>query len=173
MTSQQMIALLEDLLKFLGSTRYFNIGFGRRLQRRQLVARIELVLHHVAAATHPAIQEARERWATTSFLRIDRDERVIEVNPDGTSWVRAWVKISTGFPTSPGTSERRRYEAAVADMPEIMRQIFLAHALDDLSYEAIAQQLHIDVAEVQSQLGSALARLADAVGREGDRSEIP
>src|SRR3546814_11048315 len=75
MTSQQMIALLEDLLKFLGSTRYFNIGFGRRLQRRQLVARIELVLHHVAAATHPAIQEARERWATTSFLRIDRDER--------------------------------------------------------------------------------------------------
>lgn len=170
MASQQIIALLGDLLKFLGSAGRFRMGFERRRQRSELTAWIELELAHLAAAPHPAIHEARERWATTSFLRIDRDERAVEVNPDGTSWVRAWVKISTSFPASPDSSERRRFEAAVADMPEIMRQIFLAHALDNSPYEAIAEQLHIEVAEVQSQLGFALVRLADAVGREGEKS---
>src|SRR3546814_15249143 len=78
---------------------------------------------------------------------MEQDEWVIEVNPDGTTWVRAWVKISTVFPARADTPDRRRFEAAVADMPEEMRQIFLAHALDGLPYETIAEQLLVGRSE--------------------------
>src|SRR3546814_21011206 len=81
--------------------------------------------------------------------------------------VRAWVKISTVFPARADTPDRRRFEAAVADMPEEMRQIFLAHALDGLPYETIAEQLLVGVAEVQLQVGMALARLDEAVAHDG------
>src|SRR3546814_6595864 len=65
------------------------MGFQRRARRRELAARVAEELKRLTAPPHPAIREARERWATTSFLRIDQDERVIEVNPDGTTWVRS------------------------------------------------------------------------------------
>src|SRR3546814_5382634 len=55
--------------------------------------------------------------------------------------VRAWVKISTVFPARADTPDRRRFEAAVADMPEEMRQIFLAHALDGLRSEEQTSEL--------------------------------
>src|SRR3546814_2772159 len=89
------------------------MGFQRRARRRELAARVAEELKRLTAPPHPAIREARERWATTSFLRIDQDERVIEVNPDGTTWVRAWVTISTVFPARADTPDRRRFEAAV------------------------------------------------------------
>src|SRR3546814_16590916 len=98
-----------------------GMGFPRRARRRELAARGAGELKRLTAPPDPAIREARERWATTSFLRIDQDERVIEVNPDGTTWVRAWVKISTVFPARADTPDRRRFEAAVADTPEEMR----------------------------------------------------
>lgn len=168
MSTRQIVELFRELVTFLEDRKLTSIDLRRRARRRKLAERVELELNRLAAPPHPAIQEARERWATTSFLRIDRDERLVEVNPDGTSWVRAWVKISAGFPASADAPERRRYEATVADMPEIMRQIFLAHALEGSPYEAIAERLHIDVAEVQSQMGFALARLDEAVGRAGE-----
>lgn len=167
MTTRQIVELLRERVTFLDDGKLVSIDFRRPARRRELAARVELELNRLTAPPHPAIQEARERWATTSFLRIDREERSIEVNPDGTSWVRAWVKISAGFPAA-DAPERRRYEATVAHMPEIMRQIFLAHALEGSPYEAIAERLHIDVAEVQSQMGFALARLDEAIGRAGE-----
>src|SRR3546814_17852190 len=84
--------------------------------------------------------------------------------------VRAWVKISTVFPARADTPDRRRFEAAVADMPEEMRQIFLAHALDGLPYETIDEQLLVGVAEVQLQMGLALARLDVAGAHDGGKS---
>lgn len=80
------------------------------------------------------------------------------------------MKISTVFPARADTPDRRRFEAAVADMPEEMRQIFLAHALDGLPYETIAEQLLVGVAEVQLQMGLALARLDEAVAHAGEKS---
>src|SRR3546814_1578265 len=81
------------------------MGFQRRARRRELAARVAEELKRLPAPPHPAIREARERWATISFLRIDQDERVIEVNPDGTTWVSAWVKISTVLPDRADSSE--------------------------------------------------------------------
>src|SRR3546814_12813830 len=114
------------------------MGDQRRARRRELAARVAEELKRRTAPPHPAIRDARERWATTSFLRIYQDERVIEVNPDGTTWVRAWVKISTVFPARADTPDRRRFEAAVADMPAEMRQIFPPHALAGLPYDTNA-----------------------------------
>ena len=170
MITRQIAELLQQLLHFLQDGKLVGMGFQRRARRRELAARVADELKRLTAPAHPAIREARERWATTSFLRIDQDERVIEVNPDGTTWVRAWVKISTVFPARADTPDRRRFEAAVADMPEEMRQIFLAHALDGLPYETIAEQLLVGVAEVQLQMGLALARLDEAVAHAGEKS---
>ena len=171
MITRQIIELLQQLLHSLQNGELVGMGFQRRARRRELAARVTEELKRLTAPAHPAIREARERWATTSFLRIDQDERVIEVNPDGTTWVRAWVKISTVFPARADTRDRRSFEAAVADMPEEMRQIFLAHALDGLPYKAIAEQLHVDVAQVQLQIGLALARLDEAVAQAKEMPE--
>ena len=171
MITRQIVELLQQLLHALEDGKLVGMVFQRRVRRRELAARVAAELKRLTAPAHPAIQEARERWATTSFLRIDQDERVIEVNPNGTSWVRAWVKISTAFPTRADTPDRRRFEAALADMPEEMRQIFLAHALDGLPYKTIAEQLHVDVAQVQLQIGLALARLDEAVAQAREMPE--
>lgn len=170
MNTRQTVELLQQLLQELEDGKLFGMVFQRRVRRRELAASVAAELKRLTAPAHPAIREARERWATTSFLRIDQDERMIEVNPDGTSWVRAWVKISTTFPARADTPDRRGFEAAVADMPEEMRQIFLAHALDGLPYETIAGQLHVDVAQVQLQIGLALVRLDEAVAQAGEKS---
>ena len=170
MITRQISEILQQLLHSLKDSKLVGTGFQRRVRGRELAARVAAEPKDLTAPAHPAIREARERWATTSFLRIDRDERVIEVNPDGTSWVRAWVKISTSFPARADTPGGRSFEAAVADMPEEMRQIFLAHAQDGLPYETIAEQLDVDVAQVQLQMGLALARLDEAVTQAGEKS---
>lgn len=169
MITRQIAELLQQLLHSLKDSKLVGTRFQRRVRRRELAARLAAEPKGLTAPAHPAIREARERWATTSFLRIDQEERLIKVNPDGTAWVRAWVKISTVFPARADTPGRRRFEAAVADMPEEMRQIFLAHAQDGLPYETIAEQLDVDVAQVQSQVGLALARLDEAVVQAGEK----
>src|SRR3546814_19540173 len=103
------------------------MGFQRRARRRELAARVAEELKRLTAPPHPAIREARERWATTSFLRIDQDERVLEVNTHGTPWVRGWVTISTVFPARADTPDCRHFEAGVADIPGRLRPIFSGH----------------------------------------------
>src|SRR3546814_5648076 len=85
MITRKISELLQQLLHSLQNGELVGMGFQRRARRRELAARVAEELKRLTAPPHPAIREARERWATPSFLRIDQDERVIEVNPDGTT----------------------------------------------------------------------------------------
>src|SRR3546814_6483220 len=79
MITRKISELLQQLLHSLQNGELVGMGFQRRARRRELAARVAEELKRLTAPPHPAIREARERWATTSFLRIDQDERVIGV----------------------------------------------------------------------------------------------
>jgi RNA polymerase sigma-70 factor (ECF subfamily) len=53
----------------------------------------------------------------------------------------------------------RRLEDAVASMPRVQREIFLAHRLDDLSYAEIAQRTGLSVKQVERQMARAIYKL--------------
>lgn len=163
MSTSRNATLLDDLLAFLRKTPDLSLGYDAR--RARLLAKLEAEVASLAPPCDPVIQEARERWATTPFIRIDPDERMIENDVDGSHWVRAWVRISHALPPRPDSPTRRRYEAAIAAMPERMRQIFLAHCVEDKSYETIATQFSIDLKTVQNEIAAALSQLAAVLER--------
>jgi RNA polymerase sigma-70 factor (ECF subfamily) len=53
----------------------------------------------------------------------------------------------------------RRLEEAVASMPRKQRAIFLAHRLDDMSYEEIADRTGLTVRQVERQMARAIYKL--------------
>jgi len=53
----------------------------------------------------------------------------------------------------------RRLERAVRRLPRREREIFLAHRLEDMSYEEIALQTGLAVDEVERRMASAMYRL--------------
>lgn len=53
----------------------------------------------------------------------------------------------------------RRLEEAIASMPRVQREIFLAHRLDDLSYAEIAQRTGLSVKQVERQMARAIYKL--------------
>lgn len=164
MSTERNAALPEDLLAFLRKTPGVSLGYYP--QRARLIARLEALVASLAPPCDPVIQEARERWATTPFIRIDPDERMIENDVDGSHWIRAWVRISHALPLRPDSPTRRRYEAAIAAMPERTRQIFLAHRVEDKSYETIAAQFATDLETVQNEIAAALFQLSVALERD-------
>ncbi|MET3436015.1 hypothetical protein [Sphingomonas sp. 1185] len=90
----------------------------------------------------------------TNFLRIDPDERCIELAPDGT-WVRSWVKVS-----AIDAHRLRRYEDALASLPLFTRELYLAHRNDELDYHALAHRFAITAPEVESHVADALLVIA-------------
>jgi DNA-directed RNA polymerase specialized sigma24 family protein len=63
----------------------------------------------------------------------------------------------------PGAKTLRALEAAVASMPRMRRQIFLAVRLDDLPYRQIADQTGLSVAQVERQMAGAMRQLVRAM----------
>ena len=53
----------------------------------------------------------------------------------------------------------RRLEDAVASMPRVQREIFLAHRLDDMSYAEIARRTGLSVKQVERQMARAIYKL--------------
>jgi RNA polymerase sigma-70 factor (ECF subfamily) len=53
----------------------------------------------------------------------------------------------------------RRLETALANMPRIQRQIFLAHRLDGMSFAEIARRTGLSQRQVERQMARALAKL--------------
>lgn len=64
---------------------------------------------------------------------------------------------------SPGAETLRALEAAVASMPRMRRQIFLAVRLDGLPYQQIADQTGLSVAQVERQMARAMRQLVRAM----------
>ncbi|AMK23235.1 hypothetical protein GG804_02060 [Sphingomonas histidinilytica] len=162
MSDRDSMVLLLEALAFLNDHPNFSLRRDRRRTSYDLAARIDRYLARRAGPTHPAIPEARDRWASTSFLRIDPDEYLVEPAEFG-YWVRGWILIGR---TSLGEADpelRARYEAAVAALPDITRQAFIAHRVEGLEYGPIAERLGISAIDVQVRIAEALIAIAKAV----------
>ncbi|MDR6116596.1 MULTISPECIES: hypothetical protein [unclassified Sphingomonas] len=106
---------------------------------------------------HPAIAIARERWRMVSFLRVDADERCVEVAEDGT-WVRGWLKVT------PFDADRfLRYENALAALPFFTREVYLTHRNEQLDYSTVARQYGISPAEAERFIADALLAISNAM----------
>src|SRR3546814_8566125 len=93
MITRKISELPQQLLHSLQNGELVGMGFQRRARRRELAARVAAGLKRLTAPPHPAIREARERWATTSFLRIDPAERVIS-SDEHPSALQTLIRIS-------------------------------------------------------------------------------
>lgn len=60
----------------------------------------------------------------------------------------------------------RLYQAAVDDLPEKTRAVFLLHRIDDLTYREIGERLDISIPTVQYHVARALARISTALESE-------
>lgn len=54
---------------------------------------------------------------------------------------------------------RERYRAAVAALPARMREVFVLHRVEDLSYRDIAERLEISVRTVEWHIAEAITRI--------------
>lgn len=61
---------------------------------------------------------------------------------------------------------RQRYRQAVAALPDRMRQVFLLHRVDQLSYKEIAARLGISVRTVEWHIAEAIVRIGKGLDAE-------
>lgn len=57
----------------------------------------------------------------------------------------------------------RRLEEAAMNMPNLQRQIFMAHRLDDKSYEEIARRTGLTIRQVERHMGRAIYKITAAL----------
>ncbi|HEX7855887.1 MAG TPA: hypothetical protein VF503_19550 [Sphingobium sp.] len=101
----------------------------------------------------------KERWALSGFIRVDPSEREVEQTDDG-YWVRAWVRI--GKPGLGANKDllRERYEAAVASLPLMTREVFDARRTEGLEDHVIAKRYGIRTREVEELVAEALQSIS-------------
>ncbi|MFN3945626.1 MAG: RNA polymerase sigma factor [Allosphingosinicella sp.] len=63
------------------------------------------------------------------------------------------------------TQMREQYRALVADLPERMREVFVLHRVEELSYREIAARLDISVRTVEWHIGEAIVRISKGLER--------
>jgi RNA polymerase sigma factor (sigma-70 family) len=61
---------------------------------------------------------------------------------------------------------REQYRAIVASLPPRMREVFILHRLEDLSYKEIAARLDISIRTVEWHFAEAIIRIDKALERE-------
>jgi len=166
MSRCEALDLLKEALDLFNDHANFALRGDREQTSHKLVARIEDFLRSFAGPGHLAIDEARERWSATSSIRIDAEERIVEHSPGGGYWVRAWVFVERPKLGEPGTPLRTRYEAALAVLPSLTREVLLAHRVDDLDYAAIAARFGITIGEVEQCVAEALEAVSKALDHD-------
>jgi len=61
---------------------------------------------------------------------------------------------------------RRKYREAVAALPRKQREVFLAHLLEELPYDEIAEIKGITIREVERQMARAIYKIAKQMDGE-------
>ncbi|HEY7810919.1 MAG TPA: sigma factor-like helix-turn-helix DNA-binding protein [Allosphingosinicella sp.] len=64
-----------------------------------------------------------------------------------------------------GLDHARRIEEAVANLPRIQREIFMAHTLDGMSFEEIAGRTGRSTTKVERHMAKALSKLTKQLRR--------
>jgi DNA-directed RNA polymerase specialized sigma24 family protein len=156
-------ALLRDALALLNDRPNFSLRRDPRTTSYTLAGRIDAYFARRAAIRAPLIERARRFFGCLPDLRFDAP------GPDDADhWVAAWVRLPAGLADS---SVLATIDAALAALPPMTREVYLAHRDRELAYSAIAAELGIDVATVEQHIAAALVRLDEALSTARERSE--
>jgi RNA polymerase sigma factor (sigma-70 family) len=63
----------------------------------------------------------------------------------------------------------KKVKRAVSKLPRTTREIFLAHRLDDMPYQEIADRMGLTVRDVEGHMAKAICRLCRELDREPRR----
>jgi RNA polymerase sigma factor (sigma-70 family) len=63
----------------------------------------------------------------------------------------------------------KKLERAVSKLPRTTREVFLAHRLDDMSYQEIAERMGLPVGDVEDHIAKAIYRLCRELDRDPRR----
>jgi RNA polymerase sigma-70 factor (ECF subfamily) len=100
-------------------------------------------------------------------LLIDRSRRLAARPPHFV------LDCETDVPVAPEQAQgieveqmRQRYRQVVASLPERMREVFVLHRVEGLSYKQIAEHLDISVRTVEWHIAEAIIRIGQGLDRE-------
>lgn len=163
MSDHDARALLVEALDFFNDHPRFSLRRDRRRDSYALASRIDAFLARDKPVL-PVVAAARDRWETANVLRIDPNEQAVEHDDDG-YWVRAWVRVSSASINDHGAGLAERYARALAALPEITREVLLAHQRREQDFGTIAARLGITTREVEQHIADALLAIGQALDR--------
>lgn len=164
MPEHDIRALLAEALDFFNDHPRFSLRRDRRRNSYDLASRIEKCLSTDRGPTDPVIAEARYRWASSGFLRVDADEHIVTRDAQG-YWVRAWVRIEPARVGEIDPVTANRYRQAVAALPDLTRSVLLAHQQERQRITQVAERLGVTTQEVERHIADALTTIGRALGQ--------
>lgn len=148
-------ALLREALTLFNDRPNFGLRNAPEVTSYRIAGRIDAYFARRGPVSDDSLQRARRLLGAPTWLRFDTPSI-----PDAANWLPAWILVTS---VAPDGYRLAALEAAVAALPPMTREVFLAHRDRSLDYPAIAAELGIDVAEVEHRLATALLRLDDSV----------
>lgn len=100
-------------------------------------------------------------------LLIDRSRRLATRSPH----VAIGVEVEVAVPPDQGEAieveeMRHRYREVVASLPRRMREVFVLHRVEGLSYKEVAERLDISVRTVEWHIAEAIVRISRGLDAE-------
>lgn len=163
MAAPKILALLRNIGAAMVPPRSRLSGGGGWAQPwSKLRLRLVTVFCPVGGKPSSAIPVVRDKITQTLPFRVEADERIVdEVKSAG--WGRDWIQVESQEIEIDLAAKLERFMQAVEVLPEIRRTIFLAHARDELPFDAIADQVGISLADVQREFTAAMAAVDAAM----------
>ena len=85
------------------------------------------------------------------------------------AYLRTIGAVETATVAPPDLETLRKLEAAVASMPRLRREIFLAVRLDAMTYKQIAEVTGLSVVQVERQMTLAMRHFMRAISNRPER----
>lgn len=164
MSDHDARAPLAEALDFFNDHPRFSLRRDRRRNSYDLASRIEASLSAVSGPADSVIAEARDRWASSSFLQVEADEHIVMRDEQG-FWVRAWVRIDPAGVSEIDRVTAERYCQAVAALTDLTRSVLLAHQQDGQSITQIAERLGLTTQEAERHIADALTTIGRTIGQ--------
>ncbi|MBA2934634.1 sigma-70 region 4 domain-containing protein [Sphingomonas sp. CGMCC 1.13654] len=153
-------ALLRDALALLNDRPNYGLRHAPHETSYRLAGRIDAYFARRVGPAVSTLARARRLLGSPPWLRFDPP-----LASESANWLPAWVYV----PCEDHDDRRRAaHETALAALPPMTRDVFLAHRDRGLDYPAIAAGFGIDAAEVEHRLASALVKLDEAVSAVED-----
>ncbi|WDF74211.1 sigma factor-like helix-turn-helix DNA-binding protein [Novosphingobium sp. KACC 22771] len=160
MATPKILALLRNIATaMLAAEDRLSGGWAQAGSKLRL--RIVTVLCTLKREPRPAITVARGKMPQTLPLRIDADECIGEEVANAV-WGSGWKRGESQEIDLHLAAKLERFRQVVAGLPDLRREIFLAHSRDAVPYDAIADRIGISPGDVQREFAAALIAV-DAV----------